>query len=481
MLAFLLGEFTIFGLIELTLKIWAFLFTIAVGKQLYENENDRKFWASFISQGSFGGWYSTYMKRFLDWLDAKLSVHEIETRQSEWARAWSLGLFKFWSGIAIVYPLTMLLIQWVLFNKGDLNGITIFESTLTWQRLGVFFALILFVYNIRSYTWVKSRLGFVVLISSIVFIFIFAFGAAFAVTVAVAVAVSISVAFSFAFAGTFVFVGPVAGTFSVAVAFTFAYAFARTYERFEKRQKKYGCFSAATFGHYLLIVFTAVATVIVFLPEIALPSEGREDPRGVILFLCLLPIANALFDFFSIGLTRYCLRRGLSGPTFVWVIADTIGGVVLFFALGVTLIVLLHFVRPEDGVPILDVPALFDDLQTRDGAWRDYIWLFLMAFTTILPTLLHASFGLLGVFVTVPNWLSTRIVKWLDESGAEGGTKTMGLCASGVIALILAVSFTVPLWLAYIFFHAFDWAVLHRVLAAFVWFSDLWVGVYWPA
>jgi hypothetical protein len=117
----------------------------------------------------------------------------------------------------------------------------------------------------------------------------------------------------------------------------------------------------------------------------------RED--FVMLTIGLLPLVNAVFDFASVGLTRYLLRLGLDQKRAAWrAVLDGLGGIAIFFALGCTLIAFVTFVVPADGVPLVDLTQLFANMRRAPG---NYIWLMVTLFSTLIPTLLHLSVAVL--------------------------------------------------------------------------------------
>jgi len=156
-------------------------------------------------------------------------------------------------------------------------------------------------------------------------------------------------------------------------------------------------------------------------------------------FLSLPPLLNGLADFASVGVTRFYLRRGLSNSIQMSAIYDLLWALAIFFALGFAIIAIIHLVRPQDDIPLLNLTSLFDDLNDPDRRGQ-YWWLLFMLFSTLIPTVLHAIVATLA-FVTMarPN-VRYRIAAWLDQ-GAQGD-KTVAkigrtaLCASLTLAIV---------------------------------------------
>jgi len=133
-----------------------------------------------------------------------------------------------------------------------------------------------------------------------------------------------------------------------------------------------------------------------------------------VLFFSVLPLINALFDFASVGLTRYWLRKGLSGNILWNGLRDAVAGLVIFLALGCTIITFIHLVRPQDNVPLLNLASLFDDLAANPG---NYWWLFFMVFSTLIPTVTHAGIALFSLFTLA----GPRLRNWLAQMFRMGG------------------------------------------------------------
>jgi hypothetical protein len=144
--------------------------------------------------------------------------------------------------------------------------------------------------------------------------------------------------------------------------------------------------------------------VALLIVAIKMPDDFGAGQRSravfVMLTFCLLPLVNAVFDFASVGLTRYLLRLGLEQKRAAWrAVLDGLGGIAIFFALGCTLIAFVTFVVPADGVPLVDLTQLFADMRRAPG---DYIWLMVTLFSTLIPTLLHLSVAVLTLGLQYP-------------------------------------------------------------------------------
>lgn len=120
---------------------------------------------------------------------------------------------------------------------------------------------------------------------------------------------------------------------------------------------------------------------------------------------------------------------------------DAVAGLAIFIALGCTVIAFVHFVRPQDGTPLIDLTALFDDLARDPGS---YWWLFFMLFSTLLPTMTHAGIALFSLFTLA----GPRLRSWLAQLFRMGGRGDAhpDLVARTVLSALIAASVWVPVF-----------------------------------
>lgn len=152
---------------------------------------------------------------------------------------------------------------------------------------------------------------------------------------------------------------------------------------------------------------------------------------SIFVFLGVLPLLNALFDTASYAVTLSLMKRGLrSSVPWLWGLLDLVIACGLFLALGLTLVVVLHGLNELAGVPLVDFPALFAGVRDAPG---DYVWLYLMLFSTILPTALHALLSLLGVQGLWPRGPRRVVAGWVEGAPASPlAAIRAGLALAGV-------------------------------------------------
>jgi len=272
------------------------------------------------------------------------------------------------------------------------------------------------------------------------------FADGFAVPGNIAVAGTVAVASVGAGTVAVAFTGPVAGAFAGAVAGVGAVAFvapvlvaatsAGTVAGAEER-------SSRPMARRLLFCGVLVALLIV---AIKMPDDFGAGQRNQAVFFMLtmgvLPLVNAVFDFASVGLTRYLLRLGLEQKRAAWpAVLDGLGGIAIFFALGCTLIAFVTFVVPADGVPLVDLTQLFADMRRAPG---DYIWLMVTLFSTLIPTLLHLSVAVLTLGLQYPAGVRNFVADLLERGEQSGQAALLsGIC----ICAMITIALWCPIWI----------------------------------
>lgn len=120
------------------------------------------------------------------------------------------------------------------------------------------------------------------------------------------------------------------------------------------------------------------------------------------LFVCLLPLSNALADFVSLYLARYSLERlrGTGFPTrliFAKVIADIIVALVCLTGMLFSIIwVLIQFAARYPDALIFDWRAYRDAILAGD--YSQIHMVVLLGITTLVPTAVHIAIGLRAFF-----------------------------------------------------------------------------------
>ena len=365
--------------------------------------SDRAYWCDLLRHDRPAERYRSVMRKGLDWLDSRLSSREAQQGPAQ--KAWSFGLLNITMALAFAYPILAITIQWLCGHAIDFGGQEVIAASPPQARIftAVWLGSSLFFYLFAGASKSRWRWTLVILATGILLLGLI-FADRFAVPENVAVAVASAVA--------------------VAVA---------TAEKRSSRQMAWR----------LLYCGVLVALLIV---AIKMPDDFGAGQRSravfVMLTFCLLPLVNAVFDFASVGLTRYLLRLGLEQKRAAWrAVLDGLGGIAIFFALGCTLIAFVTFVVPADGVPLVDLTQLFADMRRAPG---DYIWLMVTLFSTLIPTLLHLSVAVLTLGLQYPAGVR-NFVAGLLERGEHSGQAALlsGIC----ICAMITIALWCPIWI----------------------------------
>ncbi|MDO7720771.1 hypothetical protein [Planktomarina temperata] len=417
------------------------LMCIPALRKTADNPSDRPYWRDLLRHDGAAERYRSVMRRGLDWLDSRLSAHEAPQGPAQ--KAWSFGLLNATMALALAYPILAITIQWLCGSAIDFGGQEVMAASPPQARIftAVWLGSSVLVYLFAGASKSRWRWTLVILATGILLLgLIFADGFAVPGNIAVAGTVAVAsvgagtvaVAFTGPVAGAVAGVGAVAFVAPVLVAATSAGTVAGAEER-----------SSRPMARRLLFCGVLVALLIV---AIKMPDDFGAGQRNQAVFFMLtmgvLPLVNAVFDFASVGLTRYLLRLGLEQKRAAWrAVLYGLGGIAIFFALGCTLIAFVTFVVPADGVPLVDLTQLFADMRRAPG---DYIWLMVTLFSTLIPTLLHLSVAVLTLGLQYPAPLR-NFVAGLLERGEQSGQAALlsGIC----ICAMITIALWCPIWI----------------------------------
>jgi hypothetical protein len=408
-----------------------------------DNPSDRAYWRDLLRHDRPAERYRSVMRRGLDWLDSRLSAHEAPQGPAQ--RAWSFGLLNATMALALAYPIVAITIQWLWGSAIDFGGQEVIAVSPSQARIftAVWLGSSLFFYLFAGASKSRWRWPLFILATGILLLgpiyadrFAVPGNVAVASTVAsvgagaFAGAVAVVVAFGVASASadTFTFKGAVVGTVAGAVACVVVVA-----EELSSRPMAWR----------LLYCGALVALLIV---AVKMPDDFGAGQRNQAVFFMLtmglLPLVNAVFDFASVGLTRYLLRLGLEQKRAAWrAVLDGLGGIAIFFALGCTLIAFVTFVVPADGVPLVELKQLFADMRRAPG---DYIWLMVTLFSTLIPTLLHLSVAVLTLGLQYPAGVRNFVADLLERGEQSGQAALLsGIC----ICAMITIALWCPIWI----------------------------------
>jgi Domain of unknown function (DUF4062) len=133
-----------------------------------------------------------------------------------------------------------------------------------------------------------------------------------------------------------------------------------------------------------------------------------ETSGPLLLFLGLLTLLNAPFDWVSLGLTRALLRRGLElGGWWPYLLGlvDALLAAVTIAVLALTMVVgaqTFDFIAVlGGGSPVLPLGPLFDGITAHPEA-PEYWWVYALLLSTMIPSLINLFIGGTALMRTAP-------------------------------------------------------------------------------
>lgn len=161
---------------------------------------------------------------------------------------------------------------------------------------------------------------------------------------------------------------------------------------------------------HALCMCSLICGLVWYVPWTRIP----DDTKSLFVFLGVFPLINGAFDWISYGMTLSLLRRGQSAAwPFLWSLLDLLIACVLFLALGVALVMVLHGLDQLAGGALIDLPALLAGVYAlKDGDWSQS-WALFMVFSTMVPTGLHLLISSLALQGLWPKCLRTALARWV--------------------------------------------------------------------
>ena len=328
-----------------------------------ENPTDREEFAATLRDRanaiSEGDTYRRGLGAGLDWLDRTIAP-PFSGRSFHWSVS-----------LAVVYPIAAALLVWTFTGRNS-SGIAglLPDDALWWQRwftLAALLASAFFVFLAGRLTGFRRVASLV--IGTVLIIILLAGAGVGAFAVAFSVAFLISIAFNL---------------------------FIKWLERRSDNRSR----------ALLLLSWLGLAVACLVIPFMfaGWPSWIPGFNGAFIIFLALLPLTNAVFDWLSSGATRWLLRFGL-GFSRRWLglplfILDLVLALVLLCGLTAALWLVLAIVNlaalAGGGTEQFDLNSLVQRLAA--DPWQpDLLWVHLMIYSTLLPTVLHAAWALVSL------------------------------------------------------------------------------------
>lgn len=417
----------------------------AVYGDIYKHAPSRERWIAYLYCNHWGRWYRRHLRSVLARVDRALPGPEEPKRfpGPAIAAAFSAPLLDLCLRFAVAYPIGFALLQWWIGGGAvTLGTVEVLPGEVHWLERSATIGgtalitgsfLVVLLHSLRAalaQRLVQRGVGvrfaepIVALVAlagagalgsaiagagatagelAVAVAGVLAVGGARAGANAVAFAgmVTVTVAVAGAFAGT----GAVA--FAVAVAGAFAGAVAQAW--LGRRAGRPAFFLAL----YALALLLGVALVSLDVP---VPAEWARGVASLLTFLAILPIANALADFASIGLTRLLLARSVrddDGWPWEWIV-DALAAVLVLLALGSGVIWFGSSITLSPWVPLIDIRGLLEGIAAAPG---EHIWLYAALFSTLAPTIAHLTLGSFGLVLRASRRLRLHIAADLVAAG----------------------------------------------------------------
>ena len=149
-----------------------------------------------------------------------------------------------------------------------------------------------------------------------------------------------------------------------------------------------------------------------------LKSWGVLGP--LLLFLGLLTLLNAPFDWASLGLTRALLRRGLElggwWPYLLALVDAALAGVIIA-CLALTMVIGVQafdeLAVHGGGAPTLPLDTLFDGIAENPAA-PEYWWAYVLLLSSMIPSLINLAISGMALTRGFPG-VSQLLLRWMPE------------------------------------------------------------------
>ena len=378
--------------------------------------------------------------------------------------------------IALIYPLAMMYVIWGYsghVGPGE-AAIGLPPGIAGWQRLLAIEAILMMLLSFyamqKAERWYNKIIVFIVTVALAVAL-PFAAGGALALAVAVIGAAAVAGAFGGAFAVTstvaiaiaFVFAANSASSFAGALIFarTSAFVLAGTFAFALAGATAFASFEArARHGIFLGLL----STVLLILCYAAAGSLGGSAAwvriAPMLLFLGLLTLINAPFDWLTIGLTRALLRRGLESGGWwplVLAIVDLIMAAVVIVLLAVAMVVAVDAFNAvtvsAGGKNVFDLVGTLNGLaDPKRRSEPEYWWLYATLFSTLIPSIINVAVGALSVIRGVPGLHRMVAGAMMPGRGVLGANLWMAPALAFEVLVSVIIGTAAPLGLLWVLF-----------------------------
>lgn len=198
------------------------------------------------------------------------------------------------------------------------------------------------------------------------------------------------------------------------------------------------------FGTYGMVVF-----------KISPQSWPRILPYATILIL--IPLTNLPFDYFSIGLTRYALKKSFNAKSqwkrTKWALIDLCVAIIMMIALCIVMIFILEAFNAtvrHAGSDLIPAPVAdqIREISSSQGFQGQHFWLYFALFSTLLPTAIHMTIWAVSLS-TIVLGRSDRLSRMINPAiMAQSDTKRHIAAAILAFQWIVAIALVAAVILA---------------------------------
>jgi hypothetical protein len=210
------------------------------------------------------------------------------------------------------------------------------------------------------------------------------------------------------------------------------------------------------------------------------PWKPWESAGPVLLFVCLLTLINAPFDWASLGLTRALLRRGLElggwWPLVLAVLDAALAAVIIVF-LALTMIVGvqafddLAAIGGGHGARILPLSPFFDGMSAHPTA-PEHWWIYALLLSTMIPGMINLMIGGASLARGIPG-LPYILLKKMPEAKAVPTydrhwlalVLALQIVGGGLLGLVAQLSLAIGLFVYVMPFFGFELLDMARAVA----------------
>jgi hypothetical protein len=176
-------------------------------------------------------------------------------------------------------------------------------------------------------------------------------------------------------------------------------------------------------GIFLLLFFVGTTSGCLMAAHLLSSSPDWHSSGPLLLFLGLLTLLNAPFDWASLGLTRALLRLGLelkSWWPFLLALVDGLFAAVIVALLALTMVIGVQtfdaLAVHGGGKPVLPLDILFKGIAAHPEA-PEFWWVYALLLSTMIPSLINLMIGGTALMRAVPG-LSQWLLNYLPATGA---------------------------------------------------------------